>query len=194
MIKQEIKFQSIKVKFPKNLYLGTMWIVGSNNKLLIYPMHELQSSAKATLTAARKVYDQLINEGYKVLDHIIFTKLTFLQNLPLKKEYWENPQVNFHEVHRMVQFSKLFDNYSAYKLLITPVDAKTNKFNAAVPFLISADTKDVESFMYSSDWFVDPLADISAFYRLDRPLSLNLLTGKVFEKDNEKKRGRKLIN
>ena len=118
--------------------------------------------------------------------------LNYIENYPLKKEYWKKVSFEYKELIRSLQFLPTYSDNKSYKLLITPVDAKEGKFVAAMPFKNETPEKDVELFMLTSDWYVDPEADACAFYSMEAVIGIDIFTGETYHSNFVKNRKRKV--
>lgn len=183
MGKRKVKFQSVKVKFPEKLYLITNWFKFDNGGLWVFPHTRVYKNLKLGIKKAKIIYKDINKKEKSVLEHIMINPLTIMEKVFLKKEYWDNPNVEYDPNRRIHEFIKVYLEPQDYKVLVTPFKAQKKIFTAPIPFLKSSTNSDLEIFMQTSDWVVDPFADSCAYYSIGQTQSINIITKQFYNKD-----------
>ena len=113
---------------------------------------------------------------------LVAARLTLEREWPLKKEYWKNPELSYDPKQRKELMIKLFATPSFFRLLVTPSTGTDDwgGLAAAMPFSVGRD-EDIEIFMQTSDWPVDPEAQSAALYRIEKVFGYDLETGEMTE-------------
>ena len=183
MTGKKVNFQSIKVKFPQKAYILSVWIMNEKGEKIFFPMPQVYEDPENALKYARQLQAKKHKESINMIDWCMLTPIIFMEKIPLKKEYWEDPNVKLTMFDRIKAFGKPFVDHKKYKLLVTPLSAKENTFSAPSPFKKTISKKELIDFMKSSEWYVDPEADSVALYSIEESIGVNFLTGETYDPD-----------
>lgn len=175
----------MEVNFPSKLWAIVVWLVANNGIEIPMCLSIVEKNkAQAIKNAEEAVLE--IRAKFKhsnVLDYIILVPLTFSKLHPLKKEYWEMPEIRIKEVDRSTSLIKSLVNPDFYYFLVTPTRFK-DKGNRIFPTAAFAFKREDEEMlgemMKASDHSVCPEAKNAAVYEPSEPFSYDLVKKKEF--------------
>ena len=180
---QKIQWCSVTPVFPKEAYLTIVMFADRNTLKLtaIYPLETIDEQLESVCAYARDVVPKLEegNPDYVAMRTITVFPLVFDRNYPLRREFWESPDVDFSPSSRVNQFAKISKLPEAYDVLVTP-SGKTKRvwiLRAATAFLKNTSDAAIEQFMLHSNWPVMQTAKYAAIYHLQKPIFLDWETG-----------------
>jgi hypothetical protein len=188
MDKNKIKFQSVKIKFPKKLYFGLTWVESEDGQKMLIPHKPVFATPSGCIDFSKQVYEHFKKGKIEVYPEIVMVTLTFFREVPLKQKYWDNPSYKYKELNRLMEFLNAISSRHNYNVLITPDNTKSNLLTAPIPFLKTKTVDDIEVFMLNSDWHVDPTAKTCALYEIEGVVGLNIFTREIVKKDEEESR------
>ena len=184
-------WQSIKINFPKKLYLYAVWIKGRS--LIPYFTNVLHKSFSAMIKNAVKQVQYYADnvEGAEYVSRVILAMpLDYVKDYPLKKSFWEyEPQIKLDESKRLLEFIYAVDKPELYYTCATPsVEIDKGKitelkFGAAFPILKSRE-EDIDNLMRASNFPVTPEAKNCAIYRIGKVYGYDLEEGKKIKRKN----------
>ncbi len=185
MPKSKTLFQSKDVNYPEKLYLAATWMRRDDEQLIFYTHNEAYITPDQALDTSKKFYKSLKRGKIDALPYIMLVTMNLSGSYPLKKDFWENPSFEYKDFDRMMSFINVITNPENYKVLVTPTEVSKNVFTAPIAFLKTAVDLDIELFMRSSDWYVDPTAKTCALYDIEGVVGINVLTREIVQKDDE---------
>lgn len=168
--------------FPKDAFMVFMTCGKGGSVEYIYPMRCIYSDVTEFQQDAEAVVESF-EFGDSVLQYSILVPITLSCNFQLKRAYWKHPAVHYADIERIKLLVSAVNLYPLHKLLVTPYlhNRKNQLFAAAIPFRKTASLRDVEQFMYLSDFPVDPSSKRAAIYELERPIGFNWQTGELLK-------------
>jgi hypothetical protein len=188
---KDVKWQSVKIDFPKKLYFYAVWIKGDSlipffTNVLYKDLPTLKRKAKKLV----KDYQKKL-EGLKtVFNTILIIPVNYEKDHPLKKSLWQGSVVEFDEGQRLQQFIQAIDKPSLYYLCITPfIEGKESKsaeikFGTPFPFLKSQEDE-IDELMKASDFPVTPKAKNCAIYTFGKAYGYDLEIGEKIDKQDK---------
>jgi hypothetical protein len=166
---KSVKYCSLQPDFPRKASMLVLFTFARETafplplELVSASLEELTAYARRGIRTVRNQYDQV-----KIQNIDILIPLVLSAKIPLKRQYWANPSVEFPYWDRVKAFLNLIDKPQLHQLLVTPrfYDARNKKwkFEAALPMLRNAGMPVVESFMLYSKQPVDMRAKSAAIY------------------------------
>lgn len=102
---------------------------------------------------------------------------------PLKKDFWENPSFEYKDFNRMVSFINVITSPENYKNTCHTHGCFHKCLYYPDYIFKTAVELDIELFMKSSDWYVDPTAKNYALYEIEGLVGIDVLTREVVKKD-----------
>ncbi|MBN1169153.1 hypothetical protein JXA63_04655 [Candidatus Woesebacteria bacterium] len=188
--KDKIKWQSVKIKYPKKLYLYAVWT--KNESLMPYFMSVLHKSYISMIKDAEEkidYYAKNLEDIEYVSSAILVITLSYVKDHPLKKSFWKaDPEVKFDLFKRLLQFIYAIDKPDLYNVCVTPFfygekdKAPELKFGAAFAYLRSHE-REIDTIMKASNFPVTPKAKNCSIYNIDEVYGYDLETGERVSKD-----------
>lgn len=179
--KDSPEYCSVKPKFPKKLYFAGIFL-GGNDQIIFLPFHQTFTTIKKLDAYLKEVYEEFKSMGADAVipPETIVIPMTLESLIPLKREYWEGEHQEFSRDERTHLFLQFVKTPQLHKVLVTPqyYDQKKDhfEFDAAMPMKISAGEKELEHFMYHSDYPVNESASHAAFYISEKSMRYNFET------------------
>lgn len=165
--------------FPKHGFIGNIHFKDNNLHLGFFSVSTLYTSTSEFCLDMIRLTKHWRQE---VLSHIedtaVLIPLVFKEAIPLKKEYWENPNIEMPMSERQRHFNLAITHYSFYEVLCTPYKFKKpyTLLSAAFAFPVTTSKKTLNQFMYSSKYPVLTAANSAALYTCLRPYEINWKT------------------
>lgn len=158
-------------KFPKASYLVFVLIKVGEEVVHLHPFYLLEKSLSEIAMDVRLIRDEYESEDFLIDDVVIVIPLTFHSFFPLKRSFWKRPSLPYTPDMRANEFAKILEYEDLFRILITPSLTEVNEevFAAAMPFYKNTSEKDIERFMYMSDFPVDETAKFAALYEPQKP-------------------------
>ena len=180
---KKIPWCSIDPAFPERAYLTVVMFAEKNGSLAaIYALERIVTTPEDAVSYAAKTIPELEkgNPEYMAMQTLSVFPISLSSRYPLRREFWESPDVRFSPQTRTGQFAKISKFPEAYDILVTPweLSKKQPSYLAAMALLRSTGEGVIEQFMLHSDWPVDPLAKFAAVYHMHPPEFYNWMTGK----------------
>ena len=180
------KFCFLTPDFPKMAYIPVAHIIHlvfpelADNKSYL-PLEILTSSLIDPIPGMNQLEKHLQNEGDLKLDKICTLMPLYFESLiPLRREFWGGPGLNYNHKHRYVSLMRSFVDSEFYKIMVTGFFEQNNWiFYPAVSYYVNAQAGDTEKFFFDADWAVDERSKYAAFYTIGNPLRFNWKTGEV---------------
>ena len=191
MNKKEIKYQSVKIKYPKYLYLIVIWLI-RGEKTIPFVLHEAYKDVEDGCKDGDLLI-KMLNKGKTkkaVSDVVLIVPLTYGCDIPLKKKYWESPSVDEDPWDRTLEYSRAILKPFLYETLIIPALAKHKGkyrqiFQTATVLLKDTWKDNIESFLLSSKTQVSPEAKNASIYSIEKAYSYKLSTKEILTKEEE---------
>ncbi len=189
---KEIAYCSLDPDFPETGYIGFLFILHDDNLLGTLPLDTIYTSIDHASEGIKAIFEQIKGTQKKITipQECVLISIKKQSLLPLKKNYWKNPQINYSEHSRVTTFSPVLENPSLFSLLVTPFsyDDVVNKwyFTAAMPLYHKFNPKTIEAFMKFSDYVVEPRAKTAAIYTLEQKVRFNWMTKEIKEFEHHK--------
>jgi len=188
-VRKNIKFQSIKIYYPKKLYSTALWIK-YKKRLLLFFLQKSFKSLKLIKTYSKDTIDSIQKTAkgkVSLLDSILVFQTSFYKHYFLTKELWDPSPYVFDKLQRNFLFIDAASKPEIYYLLVTPIikegkGGNSFAYTAAFPFLKSqlAGLKDL---IRASDLFVSPEAKNCAIYKIDQVFGYDLIKNRVIKRD-----------
>lgn len=170
------------VSFPEEAFVGFVTIIKGEDILMFYPLDAIFANFEEYKKAAQQFTKQFSIPDLAVSDTGLLMPIVFTEKFPLKRDYWQEPTIEYTTQQRVKLFAGAANVHTLYKLLVTPSSTgKRHALNAAAPFFTSATPAHIETFMYTSDFPVDETAKDAAIYTMDRPFGINWIAGEIIK-------------
>ena len=171
MKKKGVRYQTIEVKYPRQLYLVGVFVY-RKDRLLPIILFEAYPSVDLACKDAKIVIKQLNKENKVVKDAALIIPISYQSDVPLVKKYWDNPTINIGAIDRMVMFCDAVNEPNLHDLLITPritkIKGKNNFiYRTASVFHKNPTPVEIAGFLISSKFEVTPEAKNAALYTFD---------------------------
>ena len=185
MKKDNLRYQSIDVEFPKKIWVTGVWLVAKDGTEMTMCVSLVKKSKTLAIKNGKEVVSE-IRKKFKAssaLDDIILVPLTFSKLYPLKKEYWQDSDIKLMELDKSLSFAKSLVSPDFYYLLITPTRYldKGNKIDFTAAFAFKREDEEMlPEMMKASDHPVCPEAKNAAIYEMGEAFAYDLLKKKEF--------------
>jgi hypothetical protein len=188
VMEENIKYQSVDYKYPKRLWMVTVWLKTEEAELLPLILFMVKNSKKEAIEYGRAQIKEIRSnkESAEVIDFLILTPLTFSDIFSLKKEYWEAPYVPDSIVTKVVSFSKAIMHPNFYKVMITPteyIEKPKEVFLTPAFVFTNEESKYLEESVKASHHPVSGQYKNTAIYNIGISLSYDLNKNKIFVSD-----------
>ncbi len=169
--------------FPKEAYMNYVFYGRNEDIAMLYPFETVYPSIENLAEEMRNYsfeWNKEMANGMEIIDVSIIVPLVFHSLYPLRREFWNNPTMNFDDLDRFRGFWKAAAKPHFYKVVVTPQWLRKQvAYHAVVPFYITAQVRDIDAFMMHSDYPVDERAKYAAIYTIGTPLRFNWKTGEL---------------
>lgn len=168
---QEKEFCTIDPPFPMKGYCVSMLVIKSDGKKAMYPLEHIYPTLDevANDIAHIKHHESQDSGIYNISEICFVIPITFSRRVPLRKEFWDNPDNNYLPDQRIRAFVHSMNKPDLFTLLVTPSKPENDwEFLAAIPLPKSATDSTIEQFMLHSDWPVESTAKYAALYKFEK--------------------------
>ncbi len=181
--RKEIAWCSKTPVFPKEAYVTVVLFADRKSQELtaIYPLESIDETLESACSYAQDVIPKLEagNPEYAAMRTMSVFPLVFDRTYPLRREFWESPDVEYSPASRVSQFAKISKFPEAYDVLVTPSGILKRKWilRAATALLRQTPDAVIEQFMLHTNWPVLQTAKYAALYHVHKPIFLDWQTG-----------------
>ncbi len=124
------------------------------------------------LTQCEMAQDPTLRKNKLSFGPVYVSILKFLRAIELKPQYWTSRMHTDFSDTRQELFTRMLVEYEEndnWQMVVTPETKRGKKefFSAGMPVRTEKWEKDVEAFMFYSDWYVNPKATHAAMYAVE---------------------------
>lgn len=179
--KKRITYCSITPRFPAKAYMAILMILYQEEIVGFLPSYPVYASTDEFLSDCDYIAQYAEKNNVSVHEEAILVPLSLHDLFPLKRIYWEKPSVKFKSHDRSNLILNALHLPYFYKMLVTPSSYAKRRFTfmTALPFYVTVKKKEIELFMYESDFPVNEYANQAAIYLLEQPFMLNWKNGEI---------------
>lgn len=174
-----------KPHFPPRAFVACLMFEKDGEFVSLYPVTNIYASQAEFLYDLKLLFTTNPHLLESISDTVIALPIMFQRLWPLKKEYWDTPDIKFSAIARHQQFLNMIGKHQFYHLLATP-NSFTKPYtqtSAVCPFLANSSDKTIETFMKTSNYPVPPSASHAAVYSFEEDYGINWKTGKNIKRD-----------
>jgi hypothetical protein len=190
----EPKWQSVEIKYPKQLYLWSLWFRNKpDGKPYPFFIDKLEKSKKHLIDLAVRVVASInsVEDGSRTaLAAVLIVPLMRKKTYRLKKEMWSGDSIKIDKFYKDVDLLNQLERYDFYDLVVTPVVAGKDKktidkagLYKAFTILKNADDAEIETLTKGSNMYVSPEAKNAGIYAIGKMYGYDLIKGEVVDRE-----------
>ncbi len=176
-MEDNIRFCSLHVPFPNTAVAVMTAESHADAGSFLIPYGEVFSDSSKITQELLHYQKKADTHDIDVSDSVLIVPLTLSRCFLMRPEFWGKSTVQFGGYTMIRLFSKMLCTPQFFELLVTPGRENGSWFyKPALPIQNGTPDRVIETFMKTSDWYVDTQAKYSAVYSVGLPWSLNIKT------------------
>ncbi len=180
MAKKAIKYCFREPKFPVHGFMGMIPILDDDKELFtIFPTSLIYKEMNQFLNQINQTMLALQKRNITIAQICPLVSLTLMKTVPLKREYWQKPQIHLSETERCGLFHRVLLFPQLHTILATPggQEKQCDLIQATIPLTKPTADSIIEQFMRLTDFPVDQTAKLAAVYNIENIMAINITNG-----------------
>ncbi len=170
-------------KFPTKAVVAFLLLEEEDAKLGLVPSSLIYTSIDEAARSINDISVSLYDSRRVIVNEIaLLANISIEKHIPLSREYWSNPSINYGIEEKIRAFTKIPYYPSFYKIIVTPTYLDSHGiwyFDPAFPYLKNNSEDIIKQFMLKTNHVVEMKAKYAALYDIDSIYSFDWQDRKI---------------